>query len=47
MSLNQKLFAIVVVAVSISFGMWVGQRDYKATCEPMGNAQGQRWFECN
>lgn len=38
---------IIIVGVSVWFGMVVGERDYRASCEPVGNAQGQRWLECN
>jgi hypothetical protein len=36
----------IVIAISVWFGITVGIADYRASCEPMGNADGQRWLEC-
>lgn len=43
---TKTLILVVVFALGIVFGEWVGVRDFKNTCEPLGNVQGARWLEC-
>lgn len=44
--MTNRLLVIVLIALGIVFGMYVGKADYKASCEPVGNAN-QKWLECD